>query len=136
MANVKQIGTAFEREVVELLSKPPFDAWVHFITPDERGAQPFDIIAVKNCIAYAIECKTLDMRRRWFTLDRLEDNQIMAFNLWKKKNNTEPLIFVKHGEEIKVVSYSYLLEHLKVDMNQPGNTFYTGKENANGDDVH
>ena len=118
MTNVKKIGTAFEREVVELLSKPPFDAWVKFIPPDERGAQPFDIIAVKNGIAYAIECKTLDARRRYFGIEMLEDNQISAFNYWVAKGNTDPLIFVRTGDQIKVVTYSYLLKHMKVDMSE------------------
>ena len=49
--NNKIIGTAFEKEMCELLANRGY--WVHFITPDNRGAQPFDIIAVKDGKAFA-----------------------------------------------------------------------------------
>ena len=38
--NNKKLGTEFEREAVTLLSQKGY--WVHFITPDSRGSQPFD----------------------------------------------------------------------------------------------
>ena len=52
--NNKKHGTDFEKRVVAKLAKAG-DVWVHFLSPDERGAQPFDIIAVKDGVACAIE---------------------------------------------------------------------------------
>ena len=53
--NNKKIGSDFEKEVCKMLQDMGY--WVHFITPDMRGAQPFDIIAAKNNRPYAIDCK-------------------------------------------------------------------------------
>jgi len=36
----------FERKVVARFEKNGW--WVHFMAPDSRGAQPFDIIAMKD----------------------------------------------------------------------------------------
>ena len=112
--NNKKLGTAFEREVVDYIAGT--GAWVHFITPDERGAQPFDIIAVRNNVGIAIECKTLAGNKRYFSIDRLEPNQIMAFEKWLACGNETPLIFVKWGEAIKVIPYSELKVKKKIDM--------------------
>lgn len=112
--NNKRLGTAFEREVCELLSHNGY--WVHFISPDSRGAQPFDIVAVKGGKAKAIDCKTCVNKR--FTLARLEDNQIYAFEKWLKCGNDMPLIFIKHQEKIYVVKYSDLKEKKSVQLTE------------------
>lgn len=103
--NNKRLGTEFENEVCQLLSKLGY--WVHFFAPDARGAQPFDIIAAKNGRTLAIDCKTCVANT--FSISRLEDNQISAFDLWLKTGNSEPMLFVKHDDVIHVVYY----EHLK-----------------------
>lgn len=112
--NNKQIGTAFERRICELLKNHGY--WVHFIAPDSRGSQPFDIIAVKDGMAAAIECKTLDATKKYFSIDRLEENQRMAFDYWLACGNLMPLIYVEYGEEIKIVEWSDLKEKGKVEM--------------------
>lgn len=112
--NNKRLGTEFEQEICTLLQKHGY--WVHFITPDARGAQPFDIIAVKNKRAYAIECKTLSMSKRYFSIDRLEDNQKLAFTRWMMCENGEPIIVIKQGNNIVSVEYFELLDSNKVDM--------------------
>lgn len=104
--NNKKIGTAFEREVCELLKDCGY--WVHFISPDNRGAQPFDIIAAKDGVAIAIDCKTCVANN--FGLGRLEDNQIMAFEWWLKCGNTMPLVYVKHEGKITIIRYDVLKE--------------------------
>ena len=108
--NNKKLGTAFEKDVVEYLAQKGY--WVHFIVPDARGAQPFDIIAVRNGVAVAIDCKTCvaDI----FNISRLEDNQITAFEKWIACGNTEPLIMIKHEGKIYSVNYSLLKELGKV----------------------
>lgn len=102
--NNKKLGTAFEREVCELLAQEGY--WVHFIVPDARGAQPFDIIAVKDGKASAIDCKTCVAKN--FNISRLEDNQIMAFDKWLKCGNGMPLLAVKHKDKIHWISYNEL----------------------------
>jgi len=127
-SNNKRLGTEFENEAVEILSRLGY--WVHFISPDIRGAQPFDVIAVKKAIPIAIDCKTSVKKR--FNISRLEDNQILAFEKWLRCGNPEPIILVKYNEYIYCVGYlrlkaetSILLEKnpdnpLEVNLNASG----------------
>jgi len=108
----KRIGTDFENEMCELLTSKGY--WVHFIVPDNRGAQPFDIIAVKNGKAIAMDCKTCVSKS--FNISRLEDNQIMAFEKWLRCGNEMPLIAVKHEEKIYLISYDKLKEKKSIRL--------------------
>lgn len=116
--NNKKIGSEFERKVCEILKS--LGCWVHFMTPDARGAQPFDIIAVRNGIAYAIECKTLASNQKFFPITRLEDNQIMAFEKWIECGNSMPFIFVSHNGVIRPIRYDELKEKKKVRVSECG----------------
>lgn len=112
--NNKKLGTAFEREMVKILSENGY--WVHFISPDNRGAQPFDIIAVKNGIALAADCKTCE--DHIFRISRLEWNQRLAFQKWIDCGNVMPVIFVKYNEKIYMIDYDRLVKDEKVDLNE------------------
>jgi hypothetical protein len=85
MSNNKKIGSDFEQEACSILANHGY--WVKFLDPDRTGAQPFDIIAVKSGIAYCFDCKTCVSDT--FNINRLEDNQIMAF----EENGTKKLYF-------------------------------------------
>lgn len=112
--NNKKLGTEFEKEVCNLLAEQ--GCWVHFLSPDVRGAQPFDVIAVKNGLSVAIDCKTLHDDARYFPISRLEDNQILAFEKWMQCGNGTPLVFVKYREKIIIISYDVLKEQKKIDV--------------------
>lgn len=88
--------------------------WVHFIVPDIRGAQPFDIIAVKNGHAIAIDCKTCVSNT--FNINRLEDNQIMAFEKWLSCGNEMPMIIVKHNKQVYVIPYGRIKKDKSVKL--------------------
>lgn len=102
--NNKKTGSDFEKELCSFLSAK--GCWVHFLNPDAAGAQPFDVIAVKNNAAYAIDCKTCAAET--FSLSRLESNQIMAFEKWLRCGSASPLIAIKHNDDIYCVAYSEL----------------------------
>lgn len=110
--NNKRLGTEFEREVCAWYADHGY--WVHFIAPDARGAQPFDIIAVRNGEAFAIDCKTSIKNR--FPFSRLEDNQKLAFEKWRACGNNEPLIAVKYQGTIYMIEYDYLKNRGVVDL--------------------
>ena len=110
--NNKKLGMAFERRMVDDLSDRGY--WVHFITPDNRGAQPFDIIAVKDGLAVAMDCKTC--KDKIFRISRLEDNQIMAFDHWLKCGNANPFIAVEHDDRIIMIDYCELKKKGKIDL--------------------
>lgn len=111
-ANVKKIGSDFEHELVNELSRRGY--WVHFLVPDRSGKQPFDVLAVKDGTAYAIDCKTcVD---HVFRISRLEDNQRTSFDYWLSRGNTEPMLMVKHEDVVYKVPYLYLKEHKKINL--------------------
>lgn len=111
--NNKKIGSDFEQEACSILASRGY--WVKFLDPDMTGAQPFDIIAVKNGIAYCFDCKTCVSNT--FNINRLEDNQIMAFEKWVKCGNTHPMVLIKHKNEVKICFYADLKinESVKID---------------------
>lgn len=110
--NNKKLGTAFERMMCRHLSQDGW--WVHFMSPDARGAQPFDIIAVRNDISIVIDCKTC--KDHIFRISRLEDNQIAAFDLWKRRGNLYAYIAVLHDDKVFMIEYEELIENKKIDL--------------------
>ena len=108
----KERGTSFERNLVKRLGELGF--WAHFITPDDRGAQPFDVIAVKDGEAWAIECKTLDDKAKFIPLTRLEENQQLAFEKWLNCGNRHAFVAVMHKDRIRLVPYVKLRDEGKV----------------------
>lgn len=110
----KKIGTEFEKKMCKKLSDKGY--WVHFLAPDARGAQPFDIIAVKNEKSIAIDCKTCVSER--FSINRIEDNQISAFEKWLKCGNSEPLIVIEHYGDVVFAEYSKLKKERSVKVNE------------------
>ena len=112
MANNKQIGAKFEQEFVEILAKEGF--WAHFLAPSPTGAQPFDVIAMKDSCAYCYDCKT--SVKPIFPLSRLEDNQILAFDKWLKCGGYTPCVAVKYGNKIYMIEYTRLQREGSVDL--------------------
>lgn len=110
--NNKKIGSDFEREFCKMLNEKGY--WVHFITPDISGSQPFDIIAAKNNRPYAFDCKT--NAGKWFNLSRLEDNQVMAFDKWVERGNGTPFIAVKYKDNVYCLPYLKIKYDGKVDL--------------------
>ena len=112
--NNKKLGTAFEKKTCEWFASKGF--WVHFIAPDARGAQPFDVIAVKDGRAIAIDCKTC--AANCFNISRLEDNQIMAFERWLACGNDMPRIFVEHKGNMYSIPYDVIKEKVSVKLDE------------------
>lgn len=112
MANNKQIGTKFEQEFVEILAKEGF--WAHFLAPSPTGAQPFDVIAMKDGYAYCFDCKT--SVKSIFPLSRLEDNQILAFDKWLRCGGYTPCVAVKYDNKIYLIEYTRLQREGSVDL--------------------
>ena len=112
MISNKRIGTEFEKEFCAFLASRGY--WVHFISPAPNGGQPFDIIAVKGGRAWCYDCKT--SKKRVFGIERLEENQKMAFERWMKCGNTVPRIAVKYENKVYIVNYKVLKEVQRVNL--------------------
>ncbi len=112
--NNKKLGTRFEQVMCKALAEKGF--WVHFISPDARGAQPFDIIAVRDDLAVAIDCKTCE--DHIFRISRLEDNQVNAFDLWRARGNSLAYIAVFHKEKIYMINYTDLKRDKNIQLDK------------------
>ena len=98
----KKLGSDFEKAVCDSFSALGW--WVHFIAPDSRGAQPFDIIAVKNGKPIALDCKTSSSHI--FNVRRIEENQHMAFQKWMRCNNGIPYIAILYNDDLYMIKYT------------------------------
>lgn len=112
--NNKRLGTQFEQEMVSFLAQNNY--WVHFITPDARGSQPFDLIASRNNKPFVADCKTCSTR--WFNISRLEENQLLAFDLWIKKGNTDAFVFVKYNNKVYSIPYRILKAEQRINLDK------------------
>ena len=81
-ATNRSIGNRFEQELCALLSEKGF--WVHAFAQNSAG-QPADVIAVRNRVAYLIDCKVCS--GKGFALSRMEDNQDLSMELWGNCGN-------------------------------------------------
>ena len=112
--NNKRLGTEFEREVVMLLSQQGY--WVHFITPDARGSQPFDIIASKDNFPMVADCKTSSTK--WFNISRLEDNQLTAFVKWFDTGNKYAFVFIKYNNKVYQIPFRMIAGLRKINLEE------------------
>ena len=80
----RAVGNEFEQSFCEILAEHGF--WCHRLTQDSAG-QPADVIAVKDQLAYLIDCK--DCEHRGFYLRRIEENQVNAMDLWADCGNKQ-----------------------------------------------
>lgn len=106
MKSNRATGNAFEREFSELLYAYGF--WVHRLTQDSAG-QPADVIAVKNKMAYLIDCK--DCSAKGFDLRRVEENQISAMRLWDECGNGQGWFAIKAQGEIYMLPLFMVLAY-------------------------
>lgn len=112
--NNKKLGTAFEKFVCRKLAEDGW--WVHFMIPDARGAQPCDIIAVKDGKAVIMDCKT--SKDHIFRVGRLEDNQVYCFERWRQCGNSEPIIAIEYKDRCIFLPYAELQVTGKVDLDE------------------
>nr|DAG51326.1 MAG TPA: recombination protein [Bacteriophage sp.] len=111
--NNKQRGTEFEQEWCDYLARKGY--WAHFIEPKQSGAQPFDVIAYKDCEMYAYDCKTLSGNR--FALSNFRENQRMAFEmLYERGCMTCALVIKTDDYGVYLIPYQVLMEAISRDL--------------------
>ena len=99
----RSVGNAFEQELCNLLFEKGY--WSHNFKQDNSG-QPADVIAVRNGVAYLIDCK--DCSSKGFDLRRVEDNQISAMDFWKDCGNGQGWFAIKIDGEIWMMPNSHI----------------------------
>lgn len=105
----KRVGTRFERYMCDELSRQGW--WVHFLSPNAAGAQPFDIIAIRGSHVLAVDCKTC--KSKWFSYSRIETNQRLAFDMLMAKVDKRKVkcgFYILHDDKIIFLPYEHVLE--------------------------
>ena len=97
----KKSGNNFEREFAVFLYESGF--WVHLLCQNQSG-QPADVIAVRNTVAYLIDCKVCS--GKGFPLSRVEENQDSSMSLWANCGNGEGWFAIKLDGMIYMVPHS------------------------------
>lgn len=113
MASNKKSGNAFERALCEILGRKGF--WAHNLAQNASG-QPADVIAVRNRVAYLIDCKVCS--RNKFDLNRIEENQHYAMEHWRQCGNNEAWFALKlKDDSIFFIPYD-VLNDLSYEMSE------------------
>lgn len=105
MATNKKLGNTFETEFCEILGKHGY--WVHNMAQNAAG-QPADVIAVKNKLAFLIDCKVCSKSR--FPLSRVEENQHFSMEFWAMCGNGEGWFALKVEDEIFMIPHYSMVE--------------------------
>lgn len=101
-------GKKFEEELCWWFANRDF--FVIYNEKGATGAQPCDIIVIKNNFTRLIECKNLENSRGIFNLDRIEANQFMAYNRYKKCNNSAFELAILWSNNVYFLNFD-LLQH-------------------------
>ena len=102
----KKLGNSFEQELCETLAEYGF--WVHCMAMNKSG-QPADIIAVRNKHAHLIDAKMVSTSRG-FALNRVEENQDLAMDLWNTRGNGQGWFAFKIAKTNEI----YMIPHFTV----------------------
>lgn len=121
----KKLGNSFEFELGEILSAYGF--WVHLLSQNSAG-QPADIIAVRNGQAYLIDCKVCSTDKG-FALNRMEENQDLAMELWNECGNGQGWFAMKLPTgDIYMLPHFCIKAHKQMKSHlSPGEIFELGK---------
>jgi Holliday junction resolvase len=96
----KKLGNDFEQYLCQILADAGY--WTHNFANRKNG-QPADIIAVKNKKSFLIDAKVCSFEV--FPFRRIEENQILAMNIWEECGNNTPYFALKARNEVYMVSY-------------------------------
>lgn len=99
--NNRKLGNTFETELCEILFRNGY--WVHNLVQNQSG-QPADVIAVRNTVAYLIDCKVCS--GKGFPLSRVEENQDSSMSLWSNCGNGEGWFAIKLDGMIYMVPHT------------------------------
>ena len=80
------------------------------------GSQSSDITAIKNNIAYKIECKNLSDTSGKLPLSRIEMNQLLSYEAYKKCHNTNYILAVLWDNNVFFLDFS-IIQFFKKNIN-------------------
>ena len=69
------------------------------------GSQNGDITAIKDNIAYKIECKNLESSTGRFPLSRIEANQTLSYKAFKECGNSNYILAIRWGNNVYFIDF-------------------------------
>lgn len=72
------------------------------------GSQNGDITAIKNNIAYKIECKNLESSTGRFPLSRIEANQTLSYKAFKECGNSNYILAVRWRDNVYFIDFGLI----------------------------
>lgn len=72
------------------------------------GSQPCDIIAIQNNVATLIECKNLESKSGRFDLNRIEQNQWLAYRKLRQCNSSNMVIAILWNNNVYFINFDLL----------------------------
>ena len=94
-------GAEFETTFTKWLFEKGF--WALNIPRNKFGAQPFDIIAIKGNVVWAIDCKVCGEKR--LDMRRVEPNQYTAFELMQERTKARCSFVCLHENVIYEIQF-------------------------------
>lgn len=95
-------GSEFEQRACELFASRGF--WALNIPKNKFGAQPFDVIAIKDSEIWAVDCKVCSEPR--LSLARVETNQALAFGMMTQRTNARCGFLCYHNKRLYFIPWS------------------------------
>jgi len=100
------LGKSFEFQLCWWLRKNGYYPEYH--EKSVAGSQSSDITAIKNNIAFKIECKNLENKSGRFDLDRIEANQSLAYKTYRECGNTNFIVAILWNDNVYFLDFSIL----------------------------
>ena len=100
------LGKSFEQNLCWWLRKNGYYPEYH--EKSVSGSQSSDITAIKNNIAFKIECKNLENKSGRFDLDRIEANQSLAYKTYRECGNTNFVVAILWNDNVYFLDFSIL----------------------------
>lgn len=67
------------------------------------NSQPADIVFAKNGKIWLVDCKTLESKTGRFTIERAEQNQILAYKRFKKCGNKNYFYYILWNNDVYTI---------------------------------
>ena len=96
-------GKTFEIQLCWWLRKNGYYPEYH--EKSASGSQNGDITAIKDNIAYKIECKNLESSTGRFPLSRIEANQTLSYKAFKECGNSNYILAVRWGDNVYFIDF-------------------------------
>lgn len=107
-------GKKFEDEFCWFLSNNGF--YVIYNEKNASGAQPVDVIALKNNEPFMFECKNLENKSGLFPLSRVESNQLHAYKKYTDCGNSKFALAILWNDNVYIIDF-YLLQFFDKSIN-------------------